>query len=187
MPEVLFEDSATHYAYNGIHNFFDAFGLEFALKYADSILQAATRPKVWEKEVPANLLFYIKKLEALIKEVFTIHYSYGRRKEAIIAEPENGMPDISVTKNFMDTYYFSSAWNNFPRNLTARQYHNPYRAIKKFYTYMAEQEWNKFLKEIAEYALSKDKIDETYPCYNILNNTPLCDAGDRGMPPFGCT
>jgi len=168
MPEKPFEDSATHYAYNGIHNFFDAFGLELALKNADSILQAATGPKVWEKVVPANLLFYEEKFKALCAAVFTIHYSYARRREAIIAEPENKVPDISVTKNFMDTWYFSSEWNNFPRHLTGRQYHNPYRAIKKFCSYMAQQEWYKFLKEITAFALSKDQVDETKPFYNIL-------------------
>jgi len=168
MPDHPFEDAATHYAYSGIHNFFDVFGLEPALEYTDSLLQAATSPKVWKKEAPSNLLFYTEKLKGLCMAVFTINDSYAERKEAILADPENDVPDIFVTENFIDTYYFSTAWNNFPRHLTARQYHNPYRAIKKFCIHMAEPQWNKFLKEITEYALSKNRVAEVYPFSNIL-------------------
>ena len=164
-----FEDSTVQFAYNSIHNFFDVCNLDHALKYTEGILEAAISDKIWKKESPSSLLFYMENFRSLYGAAFTIHYNYSKRSEAVIVKPEDGVPDITVTQNFMDErFYLSSVWSKFPRNLTAAQYHDPYRAIKKFCTYMAEPEWNNYLKDVTEFALSKDTLDEVYNPQNIL-------------------
>lgn len=162
------EDSAIQIAYNNIHNFFDVCGLEHAISYTDSILKAATNNKVWNKEVPSSLLFYIENFKSLCAAVFSIHYSYGKRKEAVLVEPEDGVPDISLTQNFINDSYKTNIWWEFPRHLTPGQYHDPYKGLKKFCTYMAEPEWNNYLKDVTEYALNKDTLDDLFHPYNIL-------------------
>jgi hypothetical protein len=163
-----FEDNAIQLAYNSIHNFFDVCNIEHAVKYTDSILESAMEDKVWRKETPSSLLFYMENFKSLCSAVFLIHYNYSKRTEAVITETKDDVPDISITENFMNERYMSSVWNNFPRHLTVAQYYHPYKAIKKFCTYMAEPEWNNYLKDITEYALSKDTLDEIYHPYNIL-------------------
>jgi len=167
--EIQFmEDKATQYAYISIHHFFDCFGFAGIPQNIDSIIKAATLEKIWKKATPASLLFYMGKMEELCSAAFVIYYSRRTRVEAIIEEPANGQPDLSFKEHFVSGNYKSNVWNNFPRNLTVGQYLNPYRAIKKFCTYMAEPEWNKALKEFTEYALGKHTINELYPPYDIL-------------------
>ena len=164
-----FEDSATQIAYNSIHNFFDACNLDHALKYTEGILKAAVGHKIWRKEAPSSLLFYMENFTSLYKAAFSIHYNYSKRTEAVIDPPEDGVPDVSVTQNFMNEWmYQSSVWSKFPRHLSEHQYHDPYKAIKTFCSYMAEQQWSNYLKDVTEYALSKDTIEEVYHPYNIL-------------------
>lgn len=74
MSEERFEDSAIQFAYSNIHKFFDVCGLEHAIKYTNSILEAATRNKLWGKEGPSSLLFYMKNFTSLCAAVFTIYY-----------------------------------------------------------------------------------------------------------------
>ena len=164
-----YEDNAIEISYNSIHNFFDVCNLEHALKYTEGILKAAIGYRIWRKEAPSSLLFYMENFTSLYKAAFSIHYNYSKRTEAVIDPPENGVPDISVTQNFMnERMYQSSVWSKFPRHLSEQQYHDPYKAIKKFCSYMAEPQWSNYLKDITEYALSKDTIDEIYHPYNIL-------------------
>lgn len=168
MATHALENSDIHYAYESVDNFFCNFGLSEGRCQIESILKAAVDDSIYKKENPAYLLCYMKMLEELCSAAFVIYHSDITRAGTILEEPENGEPDISVHKYFSEEYYFDSPWDNFPRSLTARQYHNPYKAIKKFCTYMAEPVWKKTLNELTEYALSDDTIDEIYPVYNIL-------------------
>jgi len=164
-----FEDSSTQIAYNSIHNFFDVCNVDHALKYTEGILEAAVGYKIWRKEAPSSLLFYMENFNSLCAAAFSIHYNYSKRTEAVIVPPKDGVPDFSITRNFMyERFYLGSVWSNFPRHLTAAQYHDPYKAIKKFCTYIAEPEWKNYLKDVTEYALSKDSLDEVFHPYNIL-------------------
>src|ERR1019366_7528469 len=153
MASILLEDNDIHYAYNCIHNFFDAFGINYAIKYAESAFKAATTKPIWKVEDPSGLLFFMENIEILCTAVFAIYYHRAVRAEAIIPITEDGEPDMLVAENFRDTNFKSSIWNNFPRNLTAAQYHNPYKAIKKFCRYMDPAGWKKFCQELTENAL----------------------------------
>ncbi len=168
MATHLFEETQIQYAYNAIHRFFEVYSLSDALQYIESGLLAATTNKVWKRKTPGELLFFIENLDALCKVVFTIDGSYAKPLEVKIDVAADGIPELLATQQYLGSNYHSNAWNNFPRSLTAVQYHNPYKAIAKFCNYLPYREWRKFIKEMLEYALSNDTIEEGSPGYDIL-------------------
>ncbi|MEI9954904.1 MAG: hypothetical protein WDM90_00990 [Ferruginibacter sp.] len=56
----------------------------------------------------------------------------------------------------------------FPRSLTIKQYFDPYKAIKKFVSYLTETEWKKALKLLIEYALTRDTISDEYQSHQLI-------------------
>ena len=155
------------YAYAIIHEFFDNYGLSGAVEDIERILKTAISKKAWKKDAPFDALYYMQKLEQLCSTAFVIDGSYSPRAAAIVEAPEDGDPDISKQQNFAGRWS-TSGWEVFPRSLTAKQYHHPYKAIKKFVQYMPEPEWKTVLQELTEYALSNGSIIEVSYPYNIL-------------------
>ena len=169
MATQVFEDRNIHYAYESIHEFFDNFDLRNALKRIDSIIKAATSEKIWKMHDPSILIYYIEKLQELCEAALVINYhEYSTRAGCILKETETGHSAALRPQDFGGRDNFIAVWNCFPRNLTLKQYHNPYKAIKKFATYMAERQWTNALKELVEYALRRHTIYDIDPLYDIL-------------------
>ena len=168
--ETEFEDCETHYAYSCIHEFFAAFHVSHAIAFIHSIIYSACSKKVWNREIPANLLCFMDNLRPLCKAMYVVNNTATRRNAAIIAPPGNGPPDLNITDNFQDNYFRSCPWNNLPRSLTEKQYHNPYKAINKFCRHKTEKEWNQFFKHLEAYSLSHDELDEEYRAHEILKS-----------------
>lgn len=168
MATHLFEETNIHSAYNALHRFFEVYGISDAVQYIESGLLAATTHKVWKRKAPGELLFFTENLEALCQVVFTINSGYAEPLEEKTDVLEDSIPDISATNHLLDSQYHSNAWNNFPRSLTAAQYHDPCKAIAKFCNYMPAGEWEKFIREMLEYALSNESIYEGSAGYDIL-------------------
>lgn len=164
-----FEDKDIRYAYERIHKFFDNYHLETALQETEGIIKVATTEKAWKKDYPYSLIYFMKMLEDLCEAALVIHYNYSTRDECIVEiTTGTGEPDMSRQQQFIIRNRFSNVWNCFPRHLSPGQYHNPYKAIKKFAGCMSAAEWKKALQELTEYALSDSPIDDAYPPYNIL-------------------
>lgn len=168
MATHLFEETEIHCAYSALHRFFDVYGLNDAVEYIESGLLAATVKNVWKRKAPGELLFFTENLQALCKAIFAMEGSYAKPLESKIDLQADDMPDISATQHFINSHYHSNAWTNFPRSITTAQYHDPYKAIAKFCNYMPYREWKQFIKEMLEYALSNDTIEEGSPGYHIL-------------------
>ena len=165
------EDKDVQHAYATIHDFFDAFGFTYAKKAIGTMLKAATREKLWKKSPPYSLVFYMENLSSLCSAAFTIIRESATRPVAIAnasSPVENGHPDMSLRKYFVSDSQFSTAWNSFPRSLSAREYVNPYRALEKFTRYRAEIDWKWILKGCTEYALSNSSLDDAYPEFDVL-------------------
>ncbi len=168
MEEQQFEDRDILYAYRVIHDFFNGFSFHRAIFHMDSIIEAGLNNGTW-KGMPYNAIFFMENITALCKAAFTVSTCNSVRENAIVEpQEENETPDISLTKDFMGSNFHSSAWNSFPRHLTAKQYYNPYKAIKKFCRYATEVEWNAIIKELTESALSYAPADDLCYPYNIL-------------------
>ncbi|WP_301926487.1 hypothetical protein [Ferruginibacter sp.] len=134
----------------------------------ESIFKAALRGKAWKKADPYSLLYFMEKLEALRGAAFIIHFTYSKRAEAIVKEPQHGNTGMLQKQHFIGCQSPCTEWHYFPRSLTAGQYYNPYKAIEKFVACMTEPEWKNAISTITEYALRNDSINnEDYPC-NVL-------------------
>ncbi len=164
-----FDALASLHANNCMQDFFKQYGLYDSLRTLDSLIKAATINTTWKKDIPYVLLYFVENLALLCSAAFVTRYGGAVFDEAILEAPDDsGDPDMVMAEHFMPSHGFGSAWECFPRHLNARQYHNPYKAIKKFCRYMAEPEWKQCLKLLCEYALSNDSINLHVPAYDIL-------------------
>lgn len=147
----------------GLHRFFDVYRLPVAIAYTESILEAATLPKVWRQEPPANVLCFMEHMEQLFTAAGTLLNSYATNDEAITA---TGVPGI-ITAGSTTGSPKGHAWDYFPRSLTAKQYNNPLSAISQCCSYMPEAAWKELLHDITECALSNTTLYDMLPDCNI--------------------
>ena len=165
------EDKDIQHAYATIHDFFDAFDLNYARQTVATMLNAATGERVWKKAPPYSLVYYIDTLSSMCEAAFTIIVESAKRTIAIvsvISPVKNGHPDMLLRKYFVSGSKFSTVWNSFPRSLRTKEYINPYKALVKFTRYRTENDWKWILKGCTEYALSKSSLDDAYPEFDIL-------------------
>lgn len=162
------DDHEIEFAYGAIHKFFYTFGMNNAVIFADKAIEAATLNKVWNHSVPCSLLYFIELFEELLNAAYTLHYCRKKKLEALIESEKNGEPNVCDVASYTSPHNESFAWDNFPRALNARQFHDPYRAIHKCCKGMSEKKWKYFLKELKEYALDHDSILEVLPPFNMF-------------------
>ncbi len=163
-----FEDRDTQYAYQVIHDFFDTFNFSGAVAKMENILKTAIGNKPW-KGSPWNVLFFMENLENLTGAAFQVNnYSTAKQDANLDTPDKNSDAGVNEMNNVIRRRCEDSVWNSFPRNLTAKQYNNPYKAIKKFCKYASQDKWRRIFKELIEYALTNHPVDDlSYPC-NIL-------------------
>lgn len=167
MQPTLYEDTPIRAAYCSIASFFDSYPLYEALQFTTALGAAACKTKPWKNEA-GNLLFFMRRLEELAMAAFTIHYEQGQRSAAVLDIPANGQPDTSQLAQYVNPRYKGGPWNCFPRHLSSKQYHHPYKVFKQFAHTLSETEWKNALQQLLEYALSTDSIEGSYPLYAIL-------------------
>jgi len=163
------EDKEVTYAFGVIGDFFDCFGLYYAVRDTEHLIRSAANNKVYKKGTPGNLLFFTDSFEELVSAAFALIESHAERKEAHLPFDENNPdPDISRQWDFVAGGLYPNAFGDFPRSLNRRQYFNPYKAIKKFVSHKTEAEWKTTLKTIVEYALTGGTSDEEYPASELM-------------------
>lgn len=168
MSNIIATDKESVYAYACIHDFFNHYDLPDARQTLESILHAAFEQHLWKKETPYNLIYFIQNLEQLLTAGFTICESYLYLSAAVSSTGSKGNIPSNPAEDFITNAGYLDPWDNFPRSLTAKQYHDPYKAIKKSCNSMSLNEWKAILKELLEYALSNSSLTTTDPPYNIL-------------------
>lgn len=162
------EDTAVRVAYCSIHSFFDCYTLHDATQLLEAAIATACSNRCWTKEAPCNLLFYMRHLEDLCTAVFIIHDEGGSRRAAVLPVPDTGLPDIGQEQHFVNRRLQGTSWECFPRHLTSKQYHDPFKVFKKFVQAMPESQWRKALQAILEFALSSSSLDGAYTFYEIF-------------------
>ena len=168
METQSFENKDIQYAYISIHEFFSGFGLCGAIDYMESILHDAAIEKVWSKAAPYESIYFIDHMQQLCSAAFVIFNNRAQKNPAMVRPSGTDDTEMPEMKFPGHKYSIAHLWNNFPRNLTLRQYYNPYKAIKKFCSYLKESQWKKVLEECVEYALGSYSIQEALPSYDIL-------------------
>ena len=132
MPANHLEDKDIHYACQCIHDLLTLTACRMHCNIWKVLLKRLLLTLPGKRMNLSACSFICKNINMICTAAFAIFHNCSERREAIIDEPENRQP--------------GNACNNFPRSLTARQYHNPYRAIKKFCNYMGVDQWKLFLK-----------------------------------------
>jgi len=156
-------------AYIGIYQFFDRNELHHAIKYMESALQAAAGNRHWKKEAPIYLLHFIELLTGLCSAAIQLHYDHAVRNDAIVAlPPDSNEPDTSQAIHFVNRRFANTVWQNFPRHLNSKQYHDPYRVLKQFANTYSETEWKTRLDELREYAFSDHSIIDVWEAGKLL-------------------
>lgn len=168
MNHKLHYNTESVYCYGIIHNFFDYYGFRPAVKIAEQIIAFATDNRFWNKEAPYHVVFFLEHLERLITTVFIIEKKRYHLKKAKLLISGDSKPDIHLKKNFVHPYQKGSAWEYFPRHLSAKQYADPYLSLEKFTAVYTKAEWEEILVDLREYALSKSSISGSYDACEIL-------------------
>lgn len=160
------QDKDLQYAYHSLHDFFDCFGIAKAVVLTEHMLQAAAGSKLWNKGEPSSLLTLKGKLKELVSAVFVIINCNDRNDKAVLLCSVG--PDLNQTQEYVGTINSCTAWQSFPRNLNAKQYNNPYKALKKFTVFMPEKDWLETLQLLTEYALSNMSFNDYGLPHNLL-------------------
>jgi len=167
-------------SYNTIAAFFDAFPLPNARSYIASSLKAATSFKVWKKSVPVDLIYFIEKLEELLSAAFTITGNGCKREKALLSKTTN-IPDISQYNFYCGWQSGLEAWHFFPRHLSAQEYFDPYKGLKKVTVWEDEKKCKQELKTILHYALGPVPMSETSIDMDVLKVHRLLHKLVEGM------
>ncbi|HEU5053486.1 MAG TPA: hypothetical protein VFT78_10245 [Hanamia sp.] len=129
--------------------------LYYYLKMIRKVLQYADAEKLFKKSSPCDVILYMKIICSLIRVSHSL--------QEIKASP------ISVSENdaFNKTYYrshlvSSSDWKDFPRYLSIEEYCNPYRALRKVFSYQNMDRWLYLWTEAVENALSEHSGGEEF-------------------------
>jgi hypothetical protein len=147
------------YAYLAIHDFFDCYHLHSAAKELDNIIDAACSPHAWKVKAPAEKLFFIQQLGKLCKAALFIAGLQDKKHGAILGKTPKEIATISHLNTTINYGIPVEVWQCFPRHLTAGQYYNPYKALKKFAAYFTRKQWHKNLKSLFLYAFNNETMD----------------------------
>ena len=152
------DDMPLRLACTSLYQFFDTFPLPYAIQRVEQLIYTACSRHYWRNGSPADGLFFAEHLQELCNAAIQLYHNAPANLAAVEA-PENGIPDTTQTQHYEFPKYLLTPWDCMPRHLTARQYHEPLRALKKFVQLMPETNWQTTLKELLEFALSNDGIE----------------------------
>lgn len=139
-----------------IHHFFSENSLGHYRKYITSMLKAAYSEGYWKKSDPGRLLHFQQMMQELIEAVYEF-VKEGKSgikldsktviQEAII----KGEGDISL---FHAHYSEENIWALFPRNLSQKEFQNPFLVYRKFFRLQGYKSWVMDFGELVSLALS---------------------------------
>lgn len=138
--------------YNSISLFFDAFDLQHAYRYIQQSLLAAGSHAVWTGKYPADLIHFFHRFEILLDALIEIEGCECRRSNAVLKRNDKKqLPDIKNSRLFCSYYREHESWHNLPRHLSAGEFFNPYKALKRLTLHI--EDTSELLNSILHYAL----------------------------------
>ena len=144
--------------YQSIRAFFESFTLPDARNYLLSSVRAAEGPTIWKREDPADLLFFYENLEGMVDDVFTVIRKNLTRDKAVLAKhADMNLCDNRICCGASE----QDVWDYFPRNLSAKEFIDPYKALQKFTSWRTKKEWKEILRSILSHALGADSLSES--------------------------
>jgi hypothetical protein len=144
--------------HQSIQTFFSCFSLPLARKYLLSAVKAAESKSVWNLNAPTDLLSFFGELECLLHGAYQLTKTGQASRLARL--DRNNVPDLFLTHQYCGTLDTKQPWENMPRNISAAEYRDPYKALQKLGAYCSKKEWQETLNYILNYALGRSSINE---------------------------
>ena len=154
--------------YQTIDSFFDSFDLPSSIRLLQKTINAANTKKIC-KGVPANLLYFITRLEGLVEAIFEMLQQYHYKDEVIIKDDDtSALWSLNSFETYCGWPTGKTPWDFFPRHLSKKEFLNPYIALEKFTKQHTPSEWKYLLNDLLSHALSTESLSQFYDCDSIL-------------------
>lgn len=147
--------------YTIIDEFFDTYSLPLAHTSLSRLIKTANQEKIWKGRSPADVVFFIEKLQGLVSAVFNL-LENNNRPEEILLPPHNNDAAWNLTAypSYCGWQRALTPWHFFPRYLSQKEFGNPFLALEKFTRYRSLTQWQQLFKDLAFYALSPSCMDD---------------------------
>lgn len=156
-----------------IEDFFSAIPLHRYRKYILAMLKSAGSNSYWQKEDPGSLLYVQKKISDLMGAAKKLQNPSKKPKKPQFR------PDLAVfEQEMLDPGLYLTGkehkqWAAFPRNLSKKEFLDPYLAFTRFFRRRSLNEWQRDLEEIVFYALSPHSCAEDLLDLDLLRINEL--------------
>ena len=141
--------------YEVFNEFFHDSDLPTHREMTADMLMAAASERVYDKTTPSDVLLQFKFTESVINAAYLIN------KEEKESRLKIGKSDVFNPNLYCSWHKDLTEWDFFPRELSLKEYINPYLVFKRFFVYKELPEWKEVLQEILDYTLANDSIYET--------------------------
>jgi len=148
--------------YQLLAEFFSTYNVSYMRKAVQQIIRAACSSYVWNKGTPEDLLFHFENMESVINACFIINLE---QKKSPIEVNNEQLFNRNLFRSWQANY---TDWDEVPKFLSIKEYHNPYLCIKKFFKYHNIHKWKGLLNKILQYAFSSDSIYEEIIDFDTL-------------------
>lgn len=144
-----------------IRHFFDLWSLPAAIDEINTIFRKAASDKAWRPPNPYNAMQQCEQLWKLSKAAYALVKNYNDDlANKIIAKPGANGPDLALEENYKSKGRWATAFSDFPRHLTAKEYRYPVKALNNFCGYSTKFYWKQFYKKLAQCALSSTSLTD---------------------------
>jgi len=148
--------------YQLLAEFFSTYNVSYMRKAIWQIIRAAYSEKVWAKGTPEDLLFHFENIESVINACFIINLEH---KQSPIEVNNEQLFNRNLFRSWQANY---TDWDEMPKFLLLKEYHNPYSCIKRFFKYNNIHEWKGLLSKLIQYAFSNSSIYEELTDFDTL-------------------
>ncbi|MBA4167525.1 MAG: hypothetical protein H0X41_08300, partial [Chitinophagaceae bacterium] len=138
--------------YQIIAEYYSTYNVSYVRKTIRQIIRSAYSNNVWDKGTPEHLLFDFEKLESVVNACFLINLE---KKHSPIQVNEENLFNRNLFRSWHANY---TDWDEVPKFLSIREYHDPYLGITRFFRYKNIHEWKELLNKILRYAFSSGSI-----------------------------
>ncbi len=143
--------------YKVIDSFFSFASMNQHRKYIYSMLETAYSEDYWRKSEPAALLYFQGQMEKLMRATHTIliRKDESIRRKILLADKGsvNQIPDPAT---YFGNHQGDSMWHFFPRNLSKKEFIDPFLVFERFFRFMSLKEWVNNFNDVVLYAFSSN-------------------------------
>lgn len=150
--------------------FLEWFDMKEAKKYINHWLKAVYKSASWSLGPPGDLLYFYECLLQLVEGTWLVNRmdNNSDRLGNISAISDDEKFDIMHPSNYCRLIQAASAFDYFPRNLSALEFINPYLVFDKFFKYRQLQDWRDMLYDLFRGALTNHDMEHMGTYFDLV-------------------